>query len=70
VGRYDNADGKSHGYLLRKGNLSSIDFPDAVFTAAIGINPQGDIVGFYKSADGVSHGYLLTKGEPGEYEDK
>ena len=39
----------------------SIDFPQAEITVALGINPEGDIVGTYQSA-GVKHGYLLRKG--------
>lgn len=39
--------------------FTTIDFPGASFTSAVGINPQGDIVGAYVSA-GVLHGYLLS----------
>jgi hypothetical protein len=38
--------------------FTSVDFPGASFTGAIGINPRGDIVGIYMSA-GVTHGFLL-----------
>jgi uncharacterized membrane protein len=65
VGRYTDAAGKNHGYLLSQGSFTRIDFPgsDVVFTGAIGINPQGDIVGRYRTADGKFHGYLLSGGE-------
>ena len=33
--------------FLLQATFSSIDFPGASFTAAFGINPQGDIVGRY-----------------------
>jgi len=58
---------KTHGFLLRKGDFTTIDFPgaDVVSTQARGINPQGDIVGFYvsKDASGVSHthGFVATE---------
>ena len=56
-----------HGFLLSKGEFTTIDFPgaDVVSTQARGINPQGDIVGFYVSKDaaGVSHthGFVATR---------
>ena len=70
---------KTHGFLLRKGELTTIDFPgaDVVSTQARGINPQGDIVGFYvsKDASGVSHthGFVATRNkdkDEAEDEDK
>src|SRR5260370_1343725 len=42
--------------------FTTIDFPGASFTQALGINPRGDIVGRYISA-GVTHGFLLSGGE-------
>src|SRR5712692_7116737 len=47
VGRYESADGISHGYLLRKGTFHTIDVPSADFTGAIGINERREIVGRY-----------------------
>jgi probable HAF family extracellular repeat protein len=61
VGRYASSEGKSHGYLLRQGRFTTIDF-SPTFTGAIGINRSGDIVGRYQSADGKFHGYLLSAG--------
>jgi uncharacterized membrane protein len=52
--------GSTHGFLLRHGELTTIDFPGAVRTSALGINASGDITGFY-NAGGVGHGYLLTR---------
>src|SRR5712664_3433654 len=59
VGRYASSDGKSHGYLLREGSFTTIDF-SATFTDAFSINASGDIVGRYQTADGKFHGYLLS----------
>ena len=59
VGRYADAAGVIHAYLLRDGDFTSFDFPGATLTAALGINPRGDIVGRYIDADAVTHGYLL-----------
>jgi uncharacterized membrane protein len=36
----------------------TINFPGAIATAAIGINPSGDIVGNYRDAANVTHGFL------------
>src|ERR1051326_619786 len=38
VGRYIDASGVNHGYLLNNGVFTRIDFPGASFTRAIGIN--------------------------------
>ena len=43
-------------------SFTSIDVPGALRTAALGINPRGDIVGWYESADRKVHGYLLRGG--------
>jgi len=62
VGRYDDADGRTHGFLLHKGVFSTIDFPRASLTAPRAINTQGDIVGRFELADEVDHGFLLHDG--------
>jgi hypothetical protein len=59
VGRYGTSDGKSHGYLLRRGIFTTIDY-SPTFTGAVGINPSGDIVGRYQTADRKYHGFLLS----------
>src|SRR5258708_5324822 len=47
VGRWDDADFNTHGFLLHKGVYTTIDFPGATFTAPRTINNRGDIVGRY-----------------------
>ncbi|HVG89895.1 MAG TPA: NosD domain-containing protein [Alphaproteobacteria bacterium] len=59
VGSYTDTAFVSHGFLLRDGSFSTIDFPNAIFNSASGINDRGDIVGIYDSADGGVHGYLF-----------
>jgi probable HAF family extracellular repeat protein len=62
VGVYCGADGMTnHGFLLSQGNFSTIDFPGALFTDAVGINSNGDIVGEYIDGSAGIHGFLLTK---------
>jgi hypothetical protein len=50
-----------HGFLLRDGEFTSIDFPGALYTRALAINSRGDIVGAYRDAAGVNHDFLLSK---------
>ena len=42
-------------------NFRSLDVPGATFTNALGINPEGDIVGRY-FIGAASHSYILSKG--------
>src|SRR5947208_13054762 len=44
------------------GTFTTIDYPGAVFTQALGINPRGDIVGSYVDSGNVEHGFLLRNG--------
>jgi hypothetical protein len=62
VGYYCGADGiANHGFLLSKGNFSTIDVPGALVTFAGDISAKGEIVGAYIDASFNSHGFLLTK---------
>jgi hypothetical protein len=60
-GAYRDAMGATHGFLFSNGRYSSIDFPSAVATEALGIDNKinFDIVGDYTAAHGVTHGFLL-----------
>jgi len=75
VGFFTDSANKTHGFLLRKGDFTTIDFPgeDVVSTQARGINPQGDIVGFYVTKDAtgklLTHGFVAT-GNKEKDEDK
>jgi uncharacterized membrane protein len=62
-GRYDDADGVVHGFLLRKGVFSTIDFPGASFTSARAMNARGDIAGRIHDANGIDHAFLLRDGQ-------
>ena len=63
VGRYADAEGIFHGFLLHKGVFSTIDFPGASLTAAFGLNARGDIAGRFVDANGIDRGFLLRDGE-------
>src|SRR5438874_10638112 len=62
VGFYDDKNGATHGFWLRKGTFLTIDFPSALSTLARAINARGDIVGTSTDAAGVDHGYLMRDG--------
>jgi probable HAF family extracellular repeat protein len=59
VGTYWTADGNSHGFVhLQAGQLATFDVPNAVQTAAYGVNDNGDIVGSFQDKAGKTHGFL------------
>jgi probable HAF family extracellular repeat protein len=48
VGSYISADHKLHGFLYSNGTYTTLDYPSATVTTAIGINAAGLIVGPYR----------------------
>ncbi len=50
-----------HGSVCAADAISTIDYPDAVFTIANGINSQGDIVGWYTDVAGKTHGFFFGR---------
>jgi probable HAF family extracellular repeat protein len=70
VGTYVDAGGRSHGFLLERGEVTPIDPPKAgdldlagAQVQAQDINDRGQIVGFYQDAQGTFHGFLHHAGE-------
>lgn len=63
VGDYFDTAGVDHGFLLRDGSFSTIDFPNSVANVAEQINDRGEIVGTYENADGSVHGYRFDGDE-------
>ncbi len=62
-GRYIDAEGIYHGFVLQNGMFTKIDFPGAQGTAVWGINDNGDLVGRYLDAQGITdHGFLFSNG--------
>jgi uncharacterized membrane protein len=49
----------THGFVLRQGELTRIDYPGARSTKVVGINARGDLVGAYN--DGSIHGFVLNR---------
>jgi probable HAF family extracellular repeat protein len=54
----------THGFIYKNGVFTTLDFPGADLTIAMGINGSGDVVGSYAlpAAPSDSHGFLLHQG--------
>lgn len=61
VGRYKDAAGNIHGFLVHDGTFTALDPEGTIWTSAYGINARGDIVGYYVDANFSAHGFLLTQ---------
>jgi uncharacterized membrane protein len=62
VGQYNDTPGMpQHGFLLSGGQLTVIDYPDAIRSTAFDINDRGDLLGAYVGANG-SRLFLLSRG--------
>ncbi len=65
VGFYNDAAGKTHGFVYSGGNFRSVDYPDAKSTQLRGIGPSGDVVGTYQRQNESGavpiHGFVLTR---------
>jgi uncharacterized membrane protein len=67
VGQYMGNDGFTHGFLLRKGVLTTLNFPTASDTYAYGISESGTVVGGWDILDSsgntlVEHGFTWNNG--------
>jgi len=58
VGYYQDDIGANHGFLLRKDVVTTLDFPTASDTLALGVNESGTVVGTWDIVD--SDGNLLA----------
>lgn len=57
-----SATGGPHGFSLKGGVWSLINYPQSKKTVAGGINSKGEIVGKWTGMDDKEHGFLLRKG--------
>ncbi len=65
VGQFIGDDGFTHGFLLSKGVVTTLDFLGASDTLAFGINESGTVVGYWDLLDAngnllAIHGYQRT----------
>jgi probable HAF family extracellular repeat protein len=68
VGEFVGDDGFTHGFLFSDGALTTLDFPGASDTLALGINESGTVVGFWDIVDAfgntiVDHGFTWKDGQ-------
>ena len=55
--------GRQHGFFRsKKGQYTLLDFPGASLTEAIGINDDGQVVGYYRDSSGKFHGFFWDAG--------
>ena len=58
---HDNALGRDHGFLLRNGIVTTIDFPNSIDSDDdTVINDGGVIAGGFTDAAGIEHGFIAT----------
>ncbi len=63
VGYYDDAQGRSHGFLYSNGRYTTIDFPVVgQQTELTGINNQGVIFGYYTDPGFLNHPFVYQNG--------
>ena len=60
VGQYSGPTGGVGFLLTAEGELIQLTIPDSLFVAPLGINSQGDIVGFYQDSSFRLRGFLRT----------
>jgi uncharacterized membrane protein len=53
----------SHGFVLEKGVLTTVDYPGATVTDVLAINSRGSLAGAYVDASAKTHAFLLTRSE-------
>jgi probable HAF family extracellular repeat protein len=63
VGVWDIGAVPDHGYSKSGNTFTSIDYPGAQQTYALGLNDAGTVSGSYISADGMVHGFAQAGGQ-------
>ena len=58
VGFYQDANGISHGVIVKAGELTQFDFPGAAETEIFGVSESGLLIGDIFDADGTIHGFV------------
>jgi uncharacterized membrane protein len=63
VGSYYDSKCVGHGFILSKGQFTTIDYPNALYTVFNGMNPSGELPGQYcvDSACQNYHSFILSK---------
>ncbi len=64
AGFYQDAAGRTHGFVRVGDKYSSIDFPESAWTIARGVSAAGEVLGTYRMAgepNANQHGYRLDR---------
>ncbi|MCW3100561.1 MAG: hypothetical protein JWL77_6179 [Chthonomonadaceae bacterium] len=61
VGPYSDVNDHIHGWILRNGRFTQIDFPGAPASECDGINDFGTLAGQYTDNYGITHGYIAQR---------
>ena len=61
VGSYESPD-SPHGFILSKGQVTTLDYPGADYTELTGINDNGVIVGHFNTGGADDHGFIDRNG--------
>ncbi len=51
-----------HGFVLRNGVLTTVDYPGATWTMVCGITDTGLVFGYFYDVAGLAHGFALEDG--------
>ena len=62
VGDYRDISRRTHGFLLDRGNFTSIHFPGSIYTTARKINDSGLVVGYFFDSSRLPHGFSFLNG--------
>lgn len=54
--------GKRHGYLLRDGIVTTIDYPGSATGQVNGVSDTGLVIGQFQNDDGIYHGFTYLDG--------
>ena len=63
VGWYWDSNGAMHGFLLKGGKYTTIDYPGSEGTYLLGISNFGEIAGEYADSSGIWHGFTDINGK-------
>lgn len=66
---YNNAEA-TYGFVLIKGMLTELNYPEAFATIASGINDLGEVAGNFVDTSGNGHGFTWTPPAPAHKESK
>src|SRR5260370_37944001 len=61
-GFYIDRKATNHGFLIAKGQIQTLDFPQSTLTRPYCHNNNGELLGQYVDASGLTHGFIFDDG--------